>query len=129
MNSQHKKYALFIGRYQTLHEGHKYLFRKKIDEGIPVLVAIRAVPPDEKNPYSVNEVVDMFTNDSECDEWFKKGMLALMVIPDIEGVYYGRDVGYNVEQLSVPLEIASISATKLREEKKKNDSREEETHS
>lgn len=129
LNSQHKKYALFIGRYQTLHEGHKYLFRKKIDEGIPVLVAIRAVPPDEKNPYSVNEVVDMFTNDSECDEWFKKGMLALMVIPDIEGVYYGRDVGYNVEQLSVPLEIASISATKLREEKKKNDSREEETHS
>lgn len=129
MNSQHKKYALFIGRYQTLHEGHKYLFRKKIDEGIPVLVAIRAVPPDEKNPYSVNEVADMFTNDSECDEWFKNGMLALMVIPDIEGVYYGRDVGYNVEQLLVPLEIASISATKLREEKKKNDSRKEETHS
>lgn len=129
MNSQHKKYALFIGRYQTLHKGHKYLFKKKIEEGIPVLVAIRAMPIDEKNPYTTNEVVDMFTNDPECDEWFKMGMMALMIIPDIEGVYYGRDVGYNVEQLSVPLEIASISASKLREEKKQNDSREEETHS
>lgn len=128
-NSQHKKYALFIGRYQTLHEGHKYLFRKKIEEGVPVLVAIRAVPVDEKNPYTVEQIVDMFTQDPQCDEWFKMGMLALMVTPDIEGVYYGRDVGYNVEQLQVPLEIASISATKLREQKKLNDSREEEAPS
>lgn len=62
----------------------------------------------------------MFAKDEECKEWFMSGMLALMIIPDIEGVYYGRDVGYKIEQLSVPAEIAEISATKIREEKKKN---------
>jgi hypothetical protein len=45
-------------------------------------------------------------------------MLKIMVIPDIEGVYYGRDVGYKVEQLSVPEEVAAISATKIREQMK-----------
>ena len=60
----------------------------------------------------------MFTKDEECLGWISDGMLKLMVIPDIEGVYYGRDVGYKVEQLSVPEEVASISATKIREQMK-----------
>ena len=113
-----KKYCLFIGRYQALHEGHKYLFRKKISEGLPVLIAIRDVATDEKNPFNPNHVIDMFLADDECREWMNDGMLKLMVIPDIEGVYYGRDVGYKIEQLEVPLNIASISATKIREEKR-----------
>ena len=119
MNSQPRKYALFIGRYQTLHEGHKYLFRKKIDEGIPVLVAIREMPKDEKNPYTPTQIMDMFIADDECQQWFKDAMMALMVIPNIEGVYYGRDVGYKIEQLEVPIEISSISATQIREEQKR----------
>lgn len=119
LSSQPKKYALFIGRYQTLHEGHKYLFRKKIDEGVPVLVAIREMPIDDKNPYTPTQVMDMFIADEECQQWFKDGVLALMVIPNIEGVYYGRDVGYKIEQLEVPIEISSISATKIREEQKR----------
>lgn len=62
--------------------------------------------------------MEMFVADPDCQEWFKKGMLAVMIIPDIEGVYYGRDVGYKVEQLEVPIDIAAISATKIREEKR-----------
>ena len=112
------KYSLFIGRYQALHEGHKYLFRKKIEEGNPVLIAIRDVPADEKNPFSPNYVINMFTKDEECLGWMQRGMMKIIVIPDIEGVYYGRDVGYKVEQLSVPPEIAAISATKIREQMK-----------
>ena len=60
----------------------------------------------------------MFTKDEECLRWISDGMLKIMVIPDIEGVYYGRDVGYKVEQLSVPEEVAAISATKIREQMK-----------
>jgi len=60
----------------------------------------------------------MFTKDEECMGWISDGMLKIMIIPDIEGVYYGRDVGYKVEQLSVPPEIAEISATKIREKMK-----------
>ncbi len=113
-----KKYALFIGRYQSLHEGHKYLFRKKITEGIPVLIGIRDVPTDQKNPFTAQQVMTMFTQDQETFGWISEGMMKVMVIPDIEGVYYGRDVGYKVEQLSVPPEIAEISATKIREQLK-----------
>lgn len=115
-----KKFALFIGRYQTLHEGHKYLFRKKIEEGIPVLVAIRDVPADDKNPFKVTEVLEMFYRDEETCEWLTNGKMQTIVIPDIEGVYYGRDVGYKVKQLHVPPEIASISATAIREQKRKS---------
>jgi len=60
----------------------------------------------------------MFTKDEECFGWIQQGMMKIIVIPDIEGVYYGRDVGYKVEQLSVPPEIAAISATKIREKMK-----------
>lgn len=116
----HKKYALFIGRYQTLHEGHKYLFRKKLNEGHPVLIGIRDVPTDEKNPYTATQVIELFYKDPETLQWINDGIMDIMIIPDIEGVYYGRDVGYKVEQLSVPEEIAAISATKIREEKRAN---------
>jgi phosphopantetheine adenylyltransferase len=113
-----KKYALFIGRYQSLHEGHKYLFRKKINEGVPVLIGIRDVPTDQKNPFTAQQVMTMFFTDTETSQWMDKGMMLVQIIPDIEGVYYGRDVGYKVEQLSVPPEIAEISATKIREQLK-----------
>jgi FAD synthase len=111
-----KKYALFIGRYQTLHKGHKFLFKKKIDEGIPVLVWIRDVPTDNKNPFTPQQVLDMFHRDPETLAWIDSDMMKVQILPDIEGVYYGRDVGYKVEQLQVPPEIAEISATKIREQ-------------
>ena len=114
--NQYKKYALFIGRYQTLHKGHKFLFKKKIDEGIPVLIWVRDVPIDTKNPFTAQQVLTMFFNDPETSAWINTGMMLVQILPDIEGVYYGRDVGYKVEQLQVPPEIAEISATKLREQ-------------
>ena len=60
----------------------------------------------------------MFLADDECRLWMNDGMLKIMVIPDIEGVYYGRDVGYKIEQLIVPEEVSSISATKIRAQMK-----------
>jgi hypothetical protein len=60
----------------------------------------------------------MFLADDECRLWMNDGMLKIMVIPDIEGVYYGRDVGYKIEQLTVPEEVSAISATKIREQMK-----------
>jgi len=71
---------------------------------------------NEKNPYTPTEVMGLFIADEECKKWFQEAMLAMMVIPDIEGVYYGRDVGYKVEQIEVPIQIADISATKIRDQ-------------
>jgi nicotinamide mononucleotide adenylyltransferase len=111
---KNKKYAMFVGRYQPLHDGHKYLFIKKIEEGIPVLIAIRDVPTDEKNPFTAQQVLENVS--TQLIEHIKSGMLKVMIIPDIEGVYYGRDVGYKVEQIEVPDHIKEISATKIRKE-------------
>lgn len=111
-----KPKAMFIGRYQTVHEGHKYLFRQKINEGVPVLICIRDMQKDDKNPYSPQEVISLFKSDAECVNWIQNGEMEFIVIPDIVGVYYGRDVGYAVEKIEVPDEIASISATKLRQQ-------------
>jgi hypothetical protein len=58
----------------------------------------------------------MFHRDPETLAWIDSDMMKIQILPDIEGVYYGRDVGYKVEQLQVPPEIAEISATKIREQ-------------
>ena len=46
------KYSLFIGRYQPLHEGHKKLIQKVLDEGKNVLVALRDTPISLTDPYT-----------------------------------------------------------------------------
>ena len=79
---------------------------------------MRDVPTDTKNPFTAHEVLTMFFNDPETSAWIAAGMMLVQILPDIEGVYYGRDVGYKVEQLQVPPEIAEISATKLRDQLK-----------
>ena len=40
-----------------------------------------------------------------------------MIIPDIESINYGRDVGYDVIEHFPPPEIKEISGTKIRNEK------------
>lgn len=82
------------------------------------MIGIRDVPTDEKNPFTAQQVMTMYTQDKETFGWISEGMMKVIIIPDIEGVYYGRDVGYKVEQLSVPPQIAEISATKIREQLK-----------
>jgi adenylylsulfate kinase len=39
--NNHKKYALFIGRWQPFHNSHKFLIDKALSEGKNVCVAIR----------------------------------------------------------------------------------------
>jgi len=109
-----KRYAMFIGRYQPLHDGHIYLFEQKIKEGIPVLIAIRDMETDEKNPFTSQQVLNNITE--RLLDYVQQGMIKVIIIPDIEGVYYGRDVGYKVEQIQAPDHIKKISATKIRKE-------------
>ena len=45
------------------------------------------------------------------------GVIKVMIIPDIESVNYGRNVGYEIIEHEPPEEIKEISATKIRNEK------------
>ena len=109
-----KRYALFVGRYQMPHKGHRYLFETKINQGIPVLVAVRDVPTDEKNPFTAEEVERMLHK--EFFDHLISGMMKIIVIPDIVAICYGREVGYTIEHIEAPEEIQAISATQLRKE-------------
>jgi hypothetical protein len=107
-----KKYALFIGRWQTWHKGHEWLINQQLEKGKNCWVAIRDVQLDENNPKSAQDVLKelqqepFFTNN-----WDK---IMISIIPDIESVNYGRGVGYEVIYHEPPKDIEQISGTAIR---------------
>ncbi len=106
------KRALFIGRWQPLHLGHKWLFNQKLDNNIPILIAVRDTPVNESNPFSTEEVISNL--EKEYNKEVKSGMVKVISIPDIESVNYGRGVGYEINEFEPPKDIGKISATEIR---------------
>lgn len=116
MTKKEGQYSAFIGRWQPLHEGHKQLFQQVLDEGGNVLIMIRDIKPDEKNPYTAAEVY--VTISDFYDALIKAGRVKVMKVPDICSVDFGRGVGYDIVEWIPPAEVAEISATKVREQLK-----------
>ena len=54
-----KKYAIFVGRFQPYHQGHISLIMQKINKGIPALILVRDIEPDEKNPFTTKQTILM----------------------------------------------------------------------
>jgi nicotinic acid mononucleotide adenylyltransferase len=108
-------YNLFIGRYQSPHKGHQTIFNTFLDKGLPILIAIRDTPIDEKNPLSAYEVKALWEKVYENNDLVK-----VIVIPDIASVNYGRGVGYDVNEIKVDTSIANISATQIRDNIRNN---------
>lgn len=105
-----RKYAIFIGRYQPYHYGHINLIKQKLDLDIPVLIMVRDIEPDDKNPFTTQQTVDMI----EKYHLSKKDDVKVIIIPDIESVNYGRGVGYEINEYIPNEEVSYISATKIR---------------
>ena len=112
-----KKYAIFIGRFQPYHLGHIEMVQQKLNEGIPALVMVRDIEPDEKNPFTTEQTVSMI----EKYHAAKGDDVKVMIIPDIESVNYGRFVGYEINEFTPPKDIGGISATGIRNCIKNND--------
>jgi cytidyltransferase-like protein len=111
------QYALFVGRWQPLHLAHQKLFQQVLDKGDKVCIAIRDIQPDEKNPFSPQQVFDNISNFYKNN--IMLGQVKVIIIPDICSVSFGRGVGYDIIEYIPPAEIADISATKIREEMRK----------
>lgn len=106
-----KPKSLLVGRWQPFHKGHKWLVEEAAKKGHDVAIGIRHTPIDEKNPYSMHERIEMI----------RKALgetVDCVVLPDIAGIYYGRNVGYEVEELKPPPKIGAVSATRIRKLKK-----------
>jgi len=111
------QFAMFVGRWQPLHKGHQSLFQEAMNEGKNVLICIRDIEPDEKNPFSPEDVRKNILD--HYSEEVIQGKIKVMVIPDICSIEFGRGVGYDVIERIPPIEIGEISATKIREEMRK----------
>ena len=112
------KYSLFIGRWQPWHAGHQWLIDQRLNEGKNVCIAIRDVEPDENQPWTPQQIKDnlkiRFFNE------ITEGKIKVVIIPDIESVNYGRGVGYDIIEHVPPQDVEEISATKIREQMRKD---------
>lgn len=113
-NNTGKQYSMFIGRWQPWHDGHKWLIDQRLNEGKNVLICIRDIEPDDKNPYTSQEVENRITEG--LLDLIQEGRVKVIIIPDIESVNFGRGVGYDIIEHIPPQEVGDISATKIREQ-------------
>lgn len=113
MYNAHKRFALFIGRWQPFHNGHKYLIDGALAKGENVCIAIRNTEISEKNPYTVEQRVEMIKR-------VYADTVEIIVIPDINSINIGRKVGYDVNRVDPPESIGKISGTNVRAGKDSN---------
>jgi cytidyltransferase-like protein len=115
-NTGGKQYSMVVGRFQPFHDGHKWLVNQCIKEGKNVLICIRDVQPDEKNPFTTEQVHSNIV--LELLDLISEGRVEIIKIPDIESINFGRGVGYDIIEHIPPQEVSEISATKIREQLK-----------
>jgi nicotinamide mononucleotide adenylyltransferase len=117
-SSNEVKYSMYIGRWQPWHAGHRWLIDQRLNEGKKVLLCIRDVEPDEKNPWTPQEVLKNLSE--ELLDIIQEGKIKIIIIPDIESINIGRGVGYDVIEHVPPDDIKEISATAIRDQMKKD---------
>jgi cytidyltransferase-like protein len=115
-NTGGKQYSMFVGRFQPFHGGHRWIVEEILNEGKNVLICIRDIEPDERNPFTAQEVENNIK--TELRELLDEERVKVMIIPDIESVNFGRGVGYDIIEHIPPQEVGDISATKIREQLK-----------
>ena len=81
-----KKYAIFIGRYQPYHHGHINLVMQKMDQGIPALIMVRDIEPDEKNPFTIEE--QLYLKDINLEQLLSPRKKPMMP----NNVFYGQGI-------------------------------------
>lgn len=103
-----KPTTLMLGRFQPWHEGHQALKNEAHLRTDQVLVGVRNTHgTSEKDPLTFTQVVERIKEQPSGD-------VLVMRLPNITNIVYGRDVGYKIEQVTLPEEIQAISATQKR---------------
>jgi adenylylsulfate kinase len=103
--------ALFVGRYQPFHGGHRKLIESGLRRVGQVCIAVRDTHgTDHKNPLPFEAVK------SRIEAALRQycGRFHIIRVPNITSIFYGRDVGYTVERLILDEETERISATEIR---------------
>lgn len=105
--------ALFVGRYQTFHAGHRALIEEGIKRIGQACIAVRDTQgTSDKDPLSYSEVEAGIRTGMHGLE----GLYTIIQLPNITSILYGRDVGYTIDKIELPETLTSISATAIRKE-------------
>jgi adenylylsulfate kinase len=102
--------ALYVGRYQPFHEGHKALIVEGLRRVGQACIAVRDTPTDEKNPFGFEYVRARIEHALREFE----GRILVTQIPNISHIFYGRDVGYKVERIELDEKLETVTATEAR---------------
>jgi len=106
-----KPTAQMLGRWQPFHDGHLALFKEILKRTDQVVIMVRSMPQTDNNPFVFEDIK------KRIEEKLKDyvDQFEVIKVPNITNIFYGRDVGYKIEEIILPKEIQEISATKIRE--------------
>ena len=105
------KTAIYIGRFQPFHEGHKTLFLDALKKNSQVAILVMdSFNINKKNPFTFKSVQKKINQ--SLKEY--KNRFIIIKIPVVSEVIYGRKVGYKIRKINVSDKIEKISATKIR---------------
>lgn len=103
--------ALFVGRYQPFHDGHKALIEEGLRQVGQVCIGVRDTHGlDGVNPFAFPDVKARI----EVALAAHRGRFEIIALPNITDVLYGRDVGYRVARIDLDADLQAISATDIR---------------
>lgn len=103
--------ALFIGRWQPFHDGHRALIEEGLHRVGQACIGVRDTHGvDGSNPYAFEAVKDRI----ERGLAHHRGRYIVVPLPNITNVFYGRQVGYAIERIELPYGLEAISATDMR---------------
>mgnify|MGYP005642425397 FL=1 len=112
-----KPTAQMLGRWQPFHDGHYALFERIVKKTGQVLIMVRDVQGVDDNPFDFETVKKNI--EERLDEEYKD-QYKIILVPNITNICYGRGVGYKIEEIILEEDIQKISATKIREEMRKD---------
>jgi len=128
-----KPTAQMLGRFQPWHDGHTALFKKALEETGQVCIMLRDVggivgkdagggrtKPQDDNPFDLGVVVDNINKALEKEGFTIDEDYIIMSVPNIVDISYGRDVGYTFTQHDLGKDIHNVSATKIREQMRRD---------
>jgi adenylylsulfate kinase len=106
-----KATALFVGRWQPFHDGHKALILEGLRRVGQVCIGVRDTHGnDGSNPFPFEVVKQRI----ETALHAHAGRFVVVPLPNVTRICYGRDVGYTVERIDLDPDVEAISATKTR---------------
>jgi len=109
-----------LGRWQPWHDGHTELFKKALTKTGQVVIMVRdchgvdAGMGNTDNPFDWSKVIVEIRNALAEHGYTMNEEYAVIRVPNIVDISYGRGVGYTFTEHDLGKEIHEISATKIR---------------